>query len=363
MGTTMRQSFLNWYRRYFSNPEAVTLILLLLAGAVLVYLSIGVLMPVFAAILIAYVLDGAVKRLQGLSMGRLPAVIVVFCLFMAFSLAMFMIFIPLLYREGALLVRELPSMVAFLREWIQDLSREYPEVISPERIAQVQDIVSSKFTRIGEFLIQVSVNSVMSIITIAIYLVLVPFLTFFFLKDKERILAWIRSILPRSSGLSVSVWNQANVRFSDYIRGKVWEILIEWGITYLGFLVLGLNYALLLSFFVGLSVLIPYIGVILAALPAFSVALLQWGAGAEIVYLLILFAIIQIISSNIISPLLFSEMVKLHPVVITIALLVFGELWGIWGLIFAIPLATLIQAVVVALVASVSGKAAAPREP
>jgi putative permease len=357
MANDLKQSFQEWYNRHFSNPEVVVLVLLLLSGFVLVYFFIGMLMPVFVALIISYVLDGGVKRLERIPMRRFPAVIIVFFLFMSFLMAVLIVFLPLLYREVALLTQEIPSMVTDVQEQIQRLSREYPTVMSPEMIGQAEAVIRSGLSRIGEYLIQVSLTSVTSIITIGIYLVLVPFVTFFFLKDKDKILARARDLLPKNSGLAASVLNKANRRFSDFIRGKIWEILIEWGITYLAFVILGLKYSLLLSFFVGLSVLIPYIGLILAALPSFLVALLQWGIAIEIVYLLAIFAITQIVASNIVSPLLFSEIVDLHPVIITIALLVFGEIWGIWGFVLAIPLATLIQTVVNALNSSVRREA------
>ena len=363
MTKILRQSIQEWFRRYFSNQQVIILILLLAAGFILVYFFIGILMPVFAALIIAYVLDGVVKRLEDLPMGRLPAVLIVFSLFMAFLLAMLMVFLPLLYWEVAQLAQELPSMIMDLRGQIQVLSQRYPDVMSPGRIRQVQEIISSELTSIGEYLIQMSVSSVRSIITILIYVVLVPFVTFFLLKDKDMILSRLKGALPENSGLAVQVGKEANRQFSNYVRGKIWEILIEWGLTYIAFILLGLKYALLLSFFVGLSVLVPYIGVILAALPAILVGLVQWGIGAQIAYLLGIFIVIQTITSNIINPLLFSEMVNIHPVAIIVALLVFGELWGVWGLVFAIPLATLIQTVINAWIRTVSQRAAPEEKP
>ena len=363
MTKILRQSIQEWFRRYFSNQQVIILILLLAAGFILVYFFIGILMPVFAALIIAYVLDGVVKRLEDLPMGRLPAVLIVFSLFMAFLLAMLMVFLPLLYWEVAQLAQELPSMIMDLRGQIQVLSQRYPDVMSPGRIRQVQEIISSELTSIGEYLIQMSVSSVRSIITILIYVVLVPFVTFFLLKDKDMILSRLKGALPENSGLAVQVGKEANRQFSNYVRGKIWEILIEWGLTYIAFILLGLKYALLLSFFVGLSVLVPYIGVILAALPAILVGLVQWGIGAQIAYLLGIFIVIQTITSNIINPLLFSEMVNIHPVAIIVALLVFGELWGVWGLVFAIPLATLIQTVINAWIRTVSRRAVPEEKP
>ena len=109
---------------------------------------------------------------------------------------------------------------------------------------------------------------------------------------------------------------------------------------------MGLNYAATLSLFVGLSVVIPYVGAIIVTIPVALIAWFQWGASSDFVYLMAAYLVVQIIDSNIIVPLLFSEVVNMHPTAIIIAVLVFGGFWGVWGVFFAIPLATLIQSVI-----------------
>jgi len=106
-----------------------------------------------------------------------------------------------------------------------------------------------------------------------------------------------------------------------------------------------LQYALLLAVLTGLSVLIPYIGAAAVTIPVALVALFQWGPTADFYYVLLAYGIIQALDGNLLAPLLFSEVVNLHPVAIIVAILVFGGLWGFWGVFFAIPLATLINAV------------------
>ena len=96
---------------------------------------------------------------------------------------------------------------------------------------------------------------------------------------------------------------------------------------------------------VGLSVLIPYIGAVAVTVPVVLLAYFQWGFGPDFAYLLIAYSIIQAIDGTVVVPLLFSEVVNLHPVAIIVAILIFGGLWGFWGVFFAIPLATLVQAV------------------
>jgi len=177
-------------------------------------------------------------------------------------------------------------------------------------------------------------------------LILAPILVFFFLKDKKKILDWLANFLPDNSELSLKVWTEVNLQISNYIRGKMWEILIVWGVSYFTFMLLKLQFSMLLSFFIGLSVLVPYIGATIMFFPVGIIAYFQWGLGSQFFYTLIALGIIQMLDGNLLVPLLLSGVVNLHPVAIIVAVLVFGGLWGIWGLFFAIPLATLVHAVI-----------------
>jgi putative permease len=136
-----------------------------------------------------------------------------------------------------------------------------------------------------------------------------------------------------------------NVQFANYVRGKVVEIVIVGGFTYIGFIYMGLNYGALLAILVGLSVVIPYIGAVLVTIPVMMIALFQFGFQEEFYYVMLVFLVIQVVDGNVLVPLLFSEVVNLHPVVIIISVLFFGGVWGVWGVFFAIPLATLVKAV------------------
>ncbi len=108
---------------------------------------------------------------------------------------------------------------------------------------------------------------------------------------------------------------------------------------------MGLNYPALLAVANGLSVIIPYIGATLVTVPVLLVAFFQWGLSHDFYYLLLAYGVIQTLDGVLLVPLLFSEAVNLHPVAIIVAILFFGGLWGFWGVFFAIPLATLVRAV------------------
>ena len=136
-----------------------------------------------------------------------------------------------------------------------------------------------------------------------------------------------------------------NQQIMNYMRGKLIEIIIIGTASTIAFITLGLNYPVLLGVLVGFSVLVPYVGATIVTLPVLLVALFQFGTSAEFGYVMIAYAIIQALDGNLLVPLLFSEAVNLHPVTIIIAVILFGGLWGFWGVFFAIPLATLVKAV------------------
>ncbi|MCV6605847.1 MAG: AI-2E family transporter, partial [Porticoccaceae bacterium] len=131
---------------------------------------------------------------------------------------------------------------------------------------------------------------------------------------------------------------------ANYVRGKAVEIVIVGVVTYIVFLILGVNYAALLGLLVGFSVVIPYIGAALVTIPVAMVGYFQWGWGGDFMWLMLAYGVIQFLDGNVLVPLLFSEAVNLHPVAIILAVLVFGGFWGVWGVFFAIPLATLVKA-------------------
>ena len=206
--------------------------------------------------------------------------------------------------------------------------------------------VRTKILGLGESALKLSLSSIMNLVTLGIYSFLVPLMIFFLLKDKEQLIAGVSRFLPRNRTLASVVWLEMQQQIANYIRGKLMEILVITIITYATFLIFGLNYPLLLAVAVGLSVLVPYIGAVLVTIPVVLVAIFQFGDTHTFWYIVITFIITQLLDGNLLVPFLFSEAVNLHPLIIIIAVLIFGGLWGFWGVFFAIPLATLVKAVV-----------------
>ena len=141
------------------------------------------------------------------------------------------------------------------------------------------------------------------------------------------------------------VWAEMDVQLSNYVRGKVLEIFIVGVAAAILFASFGLNYSALLAVLVGISVLIPYVGAFAVTIPLVIIGLLQFGLGTEFYLLIGLYLLLQFLDGYLLVPIIFSEAVDLHPIVIILAVFIFGSLFGFWGVFFSIPLATFIKAV------------------
>lgn len=342
----MIELFKQWKDRHFSDPQRVILGLMLLIGAGLIYFLGNLLTPVFVSIVIAYLLDGMVGLLKRTRVPRMAAVYIVFSVFLVGMAVMLLWLLPLTVKQVSQLVQQLPSMLSTVQYRLLQLPTTYPELISETQVRQVIDFLNTGISALGRRVLTLSVASVVGLMHLVVYLVLVPFMVFFLLKDKDVILHWGRRFLPDNMDLTESVWQEANVQITNYIRGKGWELLIIWGVSYVVFKALGLQFTLLISLFVGLSVIIPYIGVTVMGFAVALAAFIQWGWGSAFASVMVAYLVIQILDGNLLAPLLMSGVVNLHPVAIVVAVLLFGGLWGLWGLFFAIPLATLANAVI-----------------
>ena len=335
----------DWFKRTFSDPQVVFLVVAL-GGGLAVILTLGhMLAPVLASAVIAYLLEGLVNITRRSGLPRLIAVIIVFVLFMVFVTLVIFGLLPMLSRQVTELVGQLPAMITQGQQALMALPERYPDVLSFEQAQQIIDAIKREIAGFGQQVVSMSLDSVVGVITILVYLILMPLLVFFFLKDKDAIIGWFTQFLPQDRMFANQVWRDVDRQIANYVRGKFWEILVVWFASLMAFTYFGLQYAMLLAVLVGLSVIIPYIGATVVTFPVLLVAWFQWGWGPDFVWLMAAYLVIQALDGNVLVPLLFSEVVNLHPVAIIVAILVFGGLWGFWGVFFAIPLATLVNAV------------------
>ena len=318
---------------------------MLIVGTLLIVTLNTHLMPILVAIIIAYLAEGMVAWLARMNVHRTAAASLFTALMVATILLTFFVLLPLLSKQVSDLFREMPAMLATGQQLLLRLPEQYPDYVSAAQIEEILTLARTELTSLGQRVVSLSLSSVVGAITFLVYLILLPLMVFFFLKDKNLILGWLAGFLPEERRLLRTVWAELDIKIASYVRGKVIEVLIIWVASFIAFGLMGLNFAMLLSLLVGLSVIIPYVGATVVTIPVALIAFFQWGISSEFGWLMVIYGVIQFLDGNLLVPLLFSEVVNLHPVAIIVAVVFFGSLWGVWGVFFAIPLATLIQAI------------------
>ena len=333
-------------KRYFSEEEAIILTgLLLVLFAVLMTMG-SILAPLLWSLIISNLLQGMVNALDRMKVPHKAAVSIVYFLFIGVLMMVILVMLPFTWNSVTSLLNSLPQMIERLRELLMTLPRDYPDVFSNDQVEQWLVSFQSEVAGMGQDLLSYSFSSFTRIVTWMIYTILVPILVFFMLKDSSKLLDWLENWLPEKKPVMAQIWHEMNDQLSNYVRGKALEILLVGGSCFVLFTVLGLRYPLLLSVLVGFSIIIPYIGAKVVAIPVFMVGFVQWGFTPDFYHLLIAYIVLLVLDGYVLVPVLYSETVFLHPIAIIAAVLVFGGLWGFWGVFFAIPLATFIKATI-----------------
>lgn len=353
---TMRSILKSWVERYFSDEEALILLVVLVAGFAAIIWFGRMLAPFFTALVLAFLLQGVVSALTRRRVPHLLAVIMVFLAFVSVLLTLAFILMPLIWNQLVGLVQETPRMFASGQGWLDQLQERFPNIVTPDQMQSWIGVAGREISQLGQRALTLSLTSLGNVMSLIIYLVLVPILVFFMLKDREALVGFTLSLLPQKRTLLTRIWHEMDRQIANYIRGKSIEIVIVGTVAYITFAFFGLPYTALLAVLVGFSVLVPYIGAVVATIPVAAVAGFHFGISEQFIYVLVAYGVLQALDGNVLAPVLFSETNNIHPVSIIVAVLFFGGIWGFWGVFFAIPLATLLKALVYAWPRGLEGR-------
>ena len=297
------------------------------------------------SLIFAYLLIGMQKRLEEYGLNSTISLIFTYSFFLLVGIALMVWLGPLVYQQLQSLILEIPKWVNSFMIFVQNVPEKYPDLVSSDQITKFLQTLSGQITTISEDFLKASITGIQNTVTIAINLVLLPILVFFFLFDRKSIISDFLGVLPKKRAMLEKVWVEMDDQLSNYARGKAIEILIVGLAAAILFMYFDLQYVALLSVLVGFSVLIPFIGAFVVTIPVAAVGLLQFGLTFDFWLLMGLYVILQMLDGNLLVPILFSDAVKLHPVIIILAVFIFGGMFGFWGIFFAIPIATLIKAI------------------
>jgi putative permease len=332
-------------KNIFSNEETVIFSLAILLFFIVISFFGSILTPFMISIVVAYLLVGMQKKIQSYNVSANVALIITFSVFIITGAALLIWLVPLLYMQLQAFILDVPNLINNFLDFISGLPAKFPDLVSSEQISIFFQAVSEEVSVIAQNIVKSSISGIQSAITFLLYIILFPILVYFFLFDRKNIIEGFIKIIPGKREMLTNIWSEMDIQLSNYVRGKTIEIFIVGIAAAIIFASLGLKYSALLSVLVGLSVIIPYVGAFLVTIPIVVVGLLQFGLGTEFYLLIGLYLLLQALDGNLLVPIIFSETVKLHPVVIILAVFIFGSMFGFWGVFFSIPIATFIKAV------------------
>jgi len=332
-------------KNIFSNEETIIFSLAILLFFLVISFFGSILTPFMISIVVAYLLVGMQKKIQSYDVSANVALIITFSVFIITGAALLIWLVPLLYIQLQAFILDVPNLINNFLDFISGLPAKFPDLVSSEQISIFFQAVSEEVSAIAQNIVKSSISGIQSAITFLLYIILFPILVYFFLFDRKNIIEGFIKIIPGKREMLTNIWAEMDIQLSNYVRGKTIEIFIVGIVAAIIFASLGLKYSALLSVLVGLSVIIPYVGAFLVTIPIVVVGLLQFGLGTEFYLLIGLYLLLQALDGNLLVPIIFSETVKLHPVVIILAVFIFGSMFGFWGVFFSIPIATFIKAV------------------
>jgi putative permease len=335
----------SFFKKIFNSEETIIFSLVLLFAIILVIFFGSILTPFIISIVVAYLLVGLQKKIESFNVSKYFALLITFAIFIVTGAAMLIWLLPILYIQLQAFVLDVPGLFNDFLDFVSELPAKFPDLVSSDQISIFFQAVSSELSSVTQNLVKSSISGIQSTITILLYAILFPVLVFFFLFDRDNIINGLTKLIPGRREMFTDIWKEMDVQLSNYVRGKVIEIFIVGLSAAIIFASLGLKYSALLSVLVGLSVLIPYVGAFLVTIPVVVVGLLQFGLVPQFWILVGLYLLLQALDGNLLVPIIFSDAVKLHPVVIIFSVFIFGSMFGFWGVFFSIPIATFIKAV------------------
>ena len=313
----------------------------------------------FAPILIAgflyYLLNPLVNLLVKMGVKRLIAIALIFLLLIGIIVLIFMSVIPNLVEQLISLAKNIPSFVDNMQHWLQDAANNatrFPLFRELDVDKYISNLDVSAGTIIQQTLTGVT-NSLASIIgkitTVVLLLITVPFILFDMLKDGEKLVPNIERVFPEKQRDNIKgLLEQLNKTLSDYISGQAIECLFVGTFTFLGYLLIGVDYAFLFGVIAGLTNLIPYLGPYLGLAPALIYTFFNSPTQALLCIVVVL--IVQQVDGNVIYPNVIGKSLNIHPLTIILILLVAGNLAGILGVFLGVPVYAILRTLVVFVV-------------
>ncbi|KQL55416.1 hypothetical protein AN964_08070 [Heyndrickxia shackletonii] len=302
------------------------------------------LIPFLIGGFITYLLHPLVEWLHDKGMHRALAISIIYIIFFGGICYGIYLGVPLLIEQIKDLSDHLPEFANQYRNWIQqvhDSTSRWPDGIQN----QIDKRIDHFELWLNQYLIKV-MNTIMKLVNFIFVLAIIPFISFYFLKDIESVKRSAWYITPSKwRKQAVSFLKDVDKSIGGYIRGQLLVCFLIGSISTIAFWLLGIHYPVLLGLIIGLTNIIPYFGPIIGAIPAAIIAMTI--STKHLIYVVIIMFVLQFLEGNVLSPLIVGKSLHLHPLFIILALIVGEEIGGILGLILAVPVLAIIKVAII----------------
>ncbi|MBQ2882237.1 MAG: AI-2E family transporter [Alphaproteobacteria bacterium] len=316
----------------------------------MLYVLRSVLMPFVAGILLAYLLDPMVDRLQKLKFSRTWATLIVCFLTILIVMPCISLLVSMIENQVSLLVQATPKYLSLIMEklkpTLQNITERFPDL----KGANIEELIKANIgngMKVAGRILRSLMSNGFALINLISLLLIMPVVTFYMLRDWDDFVKKFESLLPKKSKKGIiEGFKEIDKIIAGFIRGQLSVCLIL-GLFYsIGLKLVGLELGLLVGFIAGIISFIPYVGSITGFILGCVLAFAQYGDITHVLYVIAVFMLGQFIEGNFLTPKLVGESVGLHPVWVMFALLAGGVLLGFLGLMLAVPLAAIIGVLV-----------------
>ena len=326
---------------FFANPLTWAWSAISLAALALAWLLAPILAPFLFAAILAYMLDPLVERLTGRYLRRIFAVVLVLLLALALLVGFALVVLPLFVKELRLLIERLPAFLAWVNQnvapWLKSaagiefqLDVETVRQLARELVAGNQDVALQLFAslKVGG----------LALVAFFANVVLVPVVLFYLLRDWQVLRARVDRLIPRHlHARTVRIVREVDAVLAEFLRGQVLVILVMSAYYVTALWLAGLDFALPIGLITGVLVFIPYVGALTGFVLGTIAALMQFDGFAGLAWVWLAFGVGQALEGMVVTPWLVGERIGLHPVAVIFALLAFGQVFGFFGVLAALP--------------------------
>lgn len=314
-------------------------------AALIIYFSVvvlDILIMLVISILIAFIFDPIVSFFQRKGIKRIYSILAVFLLSVVVLSFGFSVLVPKIITQFNAISKNFTeeNVTLFITNTLTSLESIFPFI-------DVQQTTNKFSTYLSEMIVG-SVDNVSQIVTslfsILAIMVIVPFMTFFILKDKTSIIKGIINIMPNKYfEVSYSVLKKMAKQLGRFVRGWILDAFIVGFLSAIGLTILGIDNSVTIGFIAGVGHLIPYFGPVIGGLPAIIIAIIQFGDFSMLPSIIVMFVIVYTFDNGFIQPNVFSKSTDLHPLIIILLILLGSKLLGILGMLLAVPVATVVK--------------------